>query len=124
MKRNDRNGQTIAHLGWSQRAAHPDNEIDIARTWVRPERLDEQICVSGIARDNEVGFETADGHHPAKLLHQITVLLKHPTQGLAVGEISGFRPPSRLSEFLLYRQPRIARLDTAECIDIGSGHSG
>src|ERR1700732_950812 len=51
IERNDRNDQAIAHLGWGQRAAHPDNEIDIARTGVRAERLDEQICVSGIARD-------------------------------------------------------------------------
>src|SRR5262249_32897738 len=81
----DRNNQAIAHLGWGQRSAHSDNEIDITRPRVRPQCFDEQTPIRRIAGDDEISFEPADGHHPAELLDQIAVLLEYLSQCLTVG---------------------------------------
>jgi len=71
-----------AHLWRQQGAAHHNHEIDIAGTRVRPQSLDQQICVSGNQGHDGLSFKDGDASITSELLYQITrSALEHTAQG-------------------------------------------
>ena len=121
----DGHHQPVAHRRRSDGALHADDARPGPGAGRGTQRLHQQAEVRRIARNQDVGFQPLDGHDPAELAYQVTVL--RPATARLCSACRSVRPlvsarPVAWANSFSTETLREARLNSADGVDLaGSG---
>jgi hypothetical protein len=111
-----RDHKPVAHIRRCNVAADPDDRVEIIPARLVAVSLDQQLVVTGIARNENICLNALDGKDPAQAAGTVPVaaLLKRITRSLAIGQSRSVSAADALRELLLNSQARESRFDLAE----------